>query len=208
MVSYGISQQTYSVDNLIIDAVKVVTEETIVLSGAGVLTRSVLLGKITKEVSTIIVADSENTGDGTFAAVLGAYAEKGDYILTMTGATAYALVSPSGQILTSTNSQLTTTLSAGSTPLVSSDFFTITVATPATEKYKECVATNVDGSEVPDRILGEDIDATSADVTTWAYISAEVDEDEVTIDSSLTIAGIKDVLRTKDLFLKPTLEGN
>jgi len=206
MTSLGITEQAYSPDKLIVSE-KVITEETVVLSGEGVLTRSTLLGQVTREVGTI-VAGVGNTGDGTAAATMGHDAEIGNYLVTMSGATAFAITSPQGFALPSTNTHITVVITAGSTPLISGDTFTVPVEVPAAVKFRKALLASVDGSEIPDRILGADIDAISADVTTWSYIAAEVDKDEVTFGTGLTVANTKDALRAKNIILKTVAKGN
>lgn len=64
----------------------------------------------------------------------------------------------------------------------------------ATSKYTLCDDTAVDGSEVPKRILYEDIDATAGDVDALAYQSGHFTFSKLRVAGTHTIDTIKDDL--------------
>jgi DUF4097 and DUF4098 domain-containing protein YvlB len=74
----------------------------------------------------------------------------------------------------------------------------------ASGKYRPAKASSSDGSQAPDVILAEYADATSGDVETVLYLSGQFSEYALTLDSSLTADGIRDVLRDKNIYLTKT----
>ena len=75
----------------------------------------------------------------------------------------------------------------------------------ATGKYILSASAATDGSEVPAAILAEDVDASSADVTTVAYLSGEFNATAMTFGTGHTAASTKDALRDKNIYLKTNL---
>jgi len=59
-----------------------------------------------------------------------------------------------------------------------------------------------DGSQNPDCILAEDVDATAAAVVTTAYQSGEFVDSEVVLDASIALAAAKPPLRSLNIYLK------
>jgi hypothetical protein len=80
------------------------------------------------------------------------------------------------------------------------DGFDITVAAGG-GGYKSSLLAAVDGSQVPDCILIEDTDATSADKATIAYFNATVNQNALIFGAGQTIANCIETLRTKDIQL-------
>lgn len=72
----------------------------------------------------------------------------------------------------------------------------------ASGKYVLSASAAADGSQTPVAILAEDVDATSADVTTVAYLSGEFNGTALTLGAGHTLAGIKDGLRDLNIYLK------
>lgn len=58
-----------------------------------------------------------------------------------------------------------------------------------------------DGSEVPTCILGEDVDATSADVDSFAYVAGDFNEGEMTFGTGHTADSVRDGLRERSIYL-------
>jgi len=71
-------------------------------------------------------------------------------------------------------------------------------------KYKKAVATATDGSQTPDAILAENVDATAGDVASIVYLSGQFAESALILDASLTMDGIRDGLRGKNIYLTKT----
>ncbi|NDY56664.1 head decoration protein [Desulfovibrio sulfodismutans] len=69
-------------------------------------------------------------------------------------------------------------------------------------KYVLSGATSVtDGSQTPDCILAEAVDATSADVLTVGYLSGQFNQAALTLGNGHTLAAIRDGLRDKNIYL-------
>lgn len=71
----------------------------------------------------------------------------------------------------------------------------------ADKKYIKSLAAATDGSEEPDAILGEAVDATAADVEAIVYIAGEVDQDKLILGAGHTLGSIDAVFRTKSIWL-------
>ena len=72
----------------------------------------------------------------------------------------------------------------------------------ATGKYVLSASAAADGSQTPVAILAEDVNATSADVTTIAYFSGEFNQTAMTFGAGHTAASVKDALRNLNIYLK------
>lgn len=59
-----------------------------------------------------------------------------------------------------------------------------------------------DGSETPDAILAEDVDASAEDKQAVVYFSGEFNENALTLGSSFTLDNIRSGLRSKSIFLR------
>lgn len=69
-------------------------------------------------------------------------------------------------------------------------------------KYTTSLQAAGDGSETPEAILLEDVDATAADKVAPVALTGEFNEDTLTIGTGHTAASIKAGLRNKGIFLK------
>lgn len=72
----------------------------------------------------------------------------------------------------------------------------------ASGKYLKSLSGASDGSQTPDLILCEDIDATSADKTTLAYSSGVFNSNALVLGASHTLASIKEGLRAKNIIIQ------
>jgi hypothetical protein len=75
----------------------------------------------------------------------------------------------------------------------------------ASGKYNLSLSAAVDGSQVPDYILAESIDATSADKVGLAYSRGDFTASALILGASHTLASIKEGLRGKGIALINTL---
>lgn len=75
----------------------------------------------------------------------------------------------------------------------------------ASGKYLKSVAAAVDGSEAPDAILLEPVDATAADVDAAVALAGTFGTQGVTFGAGHTAASTEAVLRTKDIYLQNTI---
>jgi hypothetical protein len=81
-------------------------------------------------------------------------------------------------------------------------FFTIDIDNVDPRKHKLAVPTAVDGSEVPALILGKNVDATTQDVESFAFISGEFDEDSLFFGVGFDADSVRDTLEAKNIYLK------
>ncbi len=72
----------------------------------------------------------------------------------------------------------------------------------ASGKYNLSLSTAVDGSEVPEAILLEDVDATAADKVAPVALTGEFNEDSIVYGTGHTKSSVKAGLRDKGIFLK------
>lgn len=71
----------------------------------------------------------------------------------------------------------------------------------ASGKYVLSLAAAADGSQVPDLILAEDVNATGADASGIAYERGDFSAGALTLGTGHTAASIRDVLRGKGITL-------
>ena len=200
-------------DNLVYNPNTLTTKAITLLSGQSVV-RGEVLGKITLSVPTTGTAGS-NTGAVTCTSVTGgASTVLGVYtivcITTGTNTGTFSVKNPNGHSLPTatlgvayTNNEINFTLNDVGTDPSLGDSFTITVAA-GSGKYVKAVATNVNGSNKVEHLViaANDIDATSGDATGLVYCSGEFNQGEITIDSSYTLANIKDELEQRGIYFK------
>lgn len=75
----------------------------------------------------------------------------------------------------------------------------------ASGKYIESLAAAADGSEVPDAILLEPVDASAADVNASVALAGKFAQAGITFGAGHTAASVEAVLRTKDIYLETTI---
>jgi hypothetical protein len=71
----------------------------------------------------------------------------------------------------------------------------------ASGKYILSLSGASDGSEVPDAVLAQDVDATAADKEAMAYFTGRFNQDALTIGTAHTAASIREGLRVKGIQL-------
>ena len=72
----------------------------------------------------------------------------------------------------------------------------------ASGKFSLSASDASDGSETPDAILAEDVDASAEDKQAVVYFSGEFNETALTLGNSHTLESIRAGLRSKSLFLR------
>lgn len=182
------------------DFPKVVKGITLV-SGAGLLTKGTVLGKITKGAASVAAAGG-NTGDGVFTldattpilsnSIAGAYSVK--CITAATNGGTFRVSDPNGNVLgdvavaATFANQIKFSIADGDADFVVGDTFTVTIAA-GSGKFKAYDVDNVDGTERAALVLAENADdATSADVATVAYLSGHFNEAALTgLDASAKV---------------------
>ena len=72
-------------------------------------------------------------------------------------------------------------------------------------KYQLSASAATDGSETPDLVLAEAVDATAGDVSALAYERGDFNAGAVTLGAGHTAASIRDGLRAKGITLLTTI---
>jgi len=154
--------------------------ETITVASGEDLTAGAVLGKATLGAATG-EHDGSATGDSTFSAiVVDAAANVGAYRGTFTAATKATIEDPLGVTLGTLTlgsefsaGGITLTMTAGSTPHVAGDVFTITVEA-GSGKYVELDTSGTDGTATAAGILYAAVDASTADADGVAVVRGPV----------------------------------
>lgn len=153
-----------------------------IISGAGVLERGAVLGLISKALGTILGAG--NTGNGTVESVsLRFNAQIGAYFLGCTAAAAnggtFVVHAPDGtplgeaEVGTPFNSgHINFTITDGSVDFIVGDAFLVPVEIGSL-KYEELDPAGVTGIQTARAILGEDVDASLADIAAEAFFTGK-----------------------------------
>lgn len=186
-------------------------------SGSGVHVRGELLGKISKGAATSAAKAGGNTGNGTLVldatTPVLAKAVVGVTALRFTTTTNVQLLDGNGLSMGNyviggaTGNNITIAdrfkfvLTQGATPFAVGDGFDITLAA-GSGQYVLATSAAVDGSDVPDAILLEPCDATSAAVSASAAIKGRFATQGIIFGTGVTAANADDVLRTKDIYLQ------
>ena len=75
----------------------------------------------------------------------------------------------------------------------------------ASGKYKLTASAANDGSEEPDLILAEDVDASAGDKTAMAYERGDFNANAITLGAGHTLATVREDLRAKGITLLPSV---
>ncbi len=73
----------------------------------------------------------------------------------------------------------------------------------ASGKYTLSASAAGNGSEIPDAILVQNVDASGGDVVTLAYFSGRFNESKVTLGTGHTANSVREGLRVKNIHLLP-----
>lgn len=71
----------------------------------------------------------------------------------------------------------------------------------ASGKYVLSLSAAADGSQTPVAILGEDTNATAADVNSFAYVAGDFNSREMTFGTAHTLASVRDALHGRSIYL-------
>lgn len=213
----GIAAEMFIPDQLIAGPAQLVTRNITVLSGAGVLPRGTVMGRISVGSASSAAKSGGNTGNGTCTAVsskgnaaAGVYTAR--VVISGTNSATWNLSDPQGKLIDQkqysgsggtavfSNDQLAFTITDGSTDFATGDGFDITVAA-GSGKWIKSVATASDGSQVPQGILVDVVDATSADANGGAYISGEFNGNALTYDASWSVATLQLAMRAYAIWI-------
>jgi hypothetical protein len=102
------------------------------------------------------------------------------------------------------NAEINFTISAGGTPFVANDSFTLN-ALEATGNFILSVKTASDGSQVPSAVLATTTNATSGPQLAGAYVMGEFNQNAITFDPSWTLPALQLALRLYGIFLKSSV---
>lgn len=206
------ASSTYSPDGLLVSTHDLLSRKVTILSGQN-LVRGTVLGKISIGAKTSVsAAVAGNTGNGTITATpaVGAAGKAGVYRLVCiepaTDLGKFTVEDPDGNVIgiatvgTEFTTHVTFTIADGGTDFVAGDSFTITVTAAAgSGKYIKSLSAATDGSQTPDAILAEDVDASSADKEGMAYFRGTFAEGALTLGTAHTAATIREGLRAKGI---------
>ncbi|MDY0105305.1 MAG: head decoration protein [Giesbergeria sp.] len=214
------TEGTYTPDALVAGNAHLLVARTIKIATGQNLKRGSVLGKVTSANSATTPAGAQaNDGVVVFGTITpDATAQDGVYTVTVTaakdGATGakFTVASPGGQTATGTMGVafaalgLGFTITDGLTTDASAvgDVYTFTV-TAANGEYKLSASASNDGSQTPDLILAEDVDATAADKPALAYSRGDFNANAITLGAGHTVASITEGLRAKGIALLPAV---
>lgn len=205
----GIAAETYNPDQLIAGNLQLVSDSVLITGGVD-LVRGSLLGQQTVGAAGAAVAGA-NTGNGTVTVIAKTAKTKvGVYTIKFTGALAYLVLDPNGvELLPATaagayaDPQIGFTFTAGGTPMVAGDSFTITVAAGSGSFLLSATAAT-DGSSVPVAVLADAaLCATNAaDQISGIYVMGEFNANAMTFGAGWTAATAKAALAPLPIYLK------
>lgn len=214
----GVWAQSYVPDQLIADS-KLIVTQNIVVGGGAALPRGSVLGQQSVTAPANAVAAGQggggaNTGNGVISAItLGAKAQQGAYAIKFTGATAYTVEDPNGEELPAaaaagaySDPQIGFTFTAGGTPMVAGDGFTLTVA-PGSGNYVLSTTAATDGSQNPKCILVDAADATGGNVAAGGYFGGEFNGNALNLGTGWTVAAVTAALPAP-IFIKPAVSAS
>lgn len=203
----------FTPDRLVISTDDVLTKKITLLSGQNCI-RGTVLGKVA--LGGASETHAGNTGNGVMTLDVTtpvlANAKAGVYTVKCTAAASnsgtFRIFDPEGKVLGDVAvagtfaDQIKFVIADGSADFIVGDTFLVTVAA-GSGKYVKAVAAATDGSQIPDTILVEDTNATSADQEALAYYAGTFNSSALTLGAGLTVAGIFEGLRQKGIMLPP-----
>lgn len=185
-----------------------------VLSGEGVLPRGTVMGQATIGAATSAAKSGGNTGNGTLTmdattpvragAKVGVYQVRCIQAVTNNGI--FQVTDPDGFSLgqfalaagaATFSDDIKFAMADGATDFAVGDGFDITVAA-GSGKWKKSTTAAIDGSAVPRSILGEDVDATSSDITAPAFFEGEFAQEKLTYGSGHSATTVEAAFRANN----------
>jgi hypothetical protein len=168
--------------------------------------RGALLGRTATDGAVTAIAATGNTGNGTLSGLdIGGAAVTGDWTIVAQSATLWFVFNPegifSGRATTGAAhnaSGVHFTVTAGATAFAAGDSFVLRVSDVSYE-YKLSTAAATDGSQLPDAILAEDTDASSAAKPTMVYLVGQFNANAITFGAGHSVESTRDALRAKDI---------
>ena len=195
----NISKQTYTVSGTTITA----TNKSL---GTGVWVWTTT--DATAFTLSSVSAGTANTGAETIGTLSAGPATKaGNYLITLTSATAFNVSDPNGVALPAgtvgtayVNPQINFTITTGS-GIAAGDQFEIAAA-PGGGTYVPSVASATDGSENPLAVLADWVNASGGTVVGPIYLMGEFNINAMTFGNGISVNAAKAALRPLGIFLK------
>lgn len=193
------------------------TRKVTILSGRTLIAGSVIgavlaAASATATPSAAVSGSGGVVGNGALSAVTtddGAPAGNWRIVITNAAANggAFEVIKPDGTVDgqgavgVAYNGTLNFTLADGANDWVEDDYIPIVVSYAAGLKYKLSVAAANDGSQTPDFVLAQDVDASTGDAEALVYETAQLNASALTLGAGHTIASIREGLRHKGLLI-------
>lgn len=203
----GVYGVIYRPDQLIADSRNLVSAQ--VLLGPGTYKRGMVLGQVSVNALESVAA-AANVGNGSIGALSTKSLNTGDYTVTATAATTFAVTNPEGVALgvatvgaAFVSAEIGLTISAGATAFAVGDSFTVT-AFDATGIFAPSVRSATDGSQDPQAILADDV-TLSVPAQVGAYVAGEFNLNSLVYDASWSPALLAAALRKYALFAKGSI---
>jgi len=205
----------YNPKNLLAETDGVTTRKVTILSGSVLVAGSVIGAILAAASATVtagaVVSGSNATpGNGAIGAVtsdLGA--PEGTYKVIITNAAtnagAFEVIKPdgtldgAGTVAVAYNGTINFTLADGSTDFAEDDYIPVTVSYASGLKHKLSLAAATDGSQTPNYVLAQDVDASGGDTEAIAYETATVVATALTLGAGHTVASIREGLRRRGI---------
>lgn len=217
-----LSTATYAPDALVAGNHHLLVGRKITIAtGEGELPRGAVIGKVTASNGATAQAGT-NTGTASVGTItVSTNALDGDYTVVVTAAkdgdtaATFTVTAPNGATATGSMGVafsgvgLSFTITDGVTgdgtaPAAKDDSWTISVVA-ANGEYRLSAAGASDGSQTPDLILAEPVDATTRDIEALAYERGDFNANALTLGAGHTVASIRDGLRAKGITILPAL---
>jgi hypothetical protein len=218
-----LSTATYAPDALVAGNHHLLVGRKITIAtGEGELPRGAVIGKVTASNGATADPSDENTGTASIGTItVSPTALDGDYTVVVTAAkdgdtaAKFTVTAPNGATATGSMGVafsgvgLSFTITDGVTgegtaPAAKDDSWTIAVVA-ANGEYRLSTSGASDGSQTPDLILAEPVDATTRDIEALAYERGDFNANALTIGTGHTVASIRDGLRAKGITILPAL---
>lgn len=203
----GVYGVIYRPDQLIADSRNLVSAQ--VLLGPGTYKRGMVVGQVSVNALESVAA-AANVGNGSVGALSTKSLNTGNYTLTATSATTFAVANPEGVALgvatvgtAFVSAEIGLTVSAGATAFAVGDLFTVT-AFDATGIYAPSVRSATDGSQDPQAVLADDVTLT-VPTAVGAYVAGEFNLNALTYDASWSPALLSAALRKYGIFAKGSI---
>lgn len=205
----------YNPKNLLAETDGITTRKVVILAGQSLVAGAVI-GVILAAASATVTAGTPVSGSGGTVGngAVGAWtsdagAPEGTYRIVIsnpaTDAGKYEVFKPDGTldgvgtVGVAYNGTINGTLADGSADWVEDDYIPVTVSYASGLKHKLSLAAATDGSQTPNYVLAQDVDASGGDTEAIAYETATVVATALTLGAGHTVASIREGLRRRGI---------